>query len=163
MSSETISPETGAAETTQPVFLIQNIYLKDLSLEQPNSPAIFLEQQMPELEIAINIGAEQLAETIFESQVTATVTARIGEKVAYLIEGKQAGIFEVHHVPAEAIDQIISISCPNIIYPYLRAHIADIVLKAGFPAVHLSEISFEALYHQRLQEQATEEAENKTH
>ncbi|MBO9538847.1 protein-export chaperone SecB [Herbaspirillum sp.] len=135
----------------QAVFQIQRVYLKDLSLEQPNSPAIFLEQEAPSIEVSVDVGAEALAEGVFESTVTITVTAKVGEKVAFLVEGKQAGIFEIRNVPAEQLDPLLGIGCPNIIYPYLRANIADAITRAGFPPVHLAEINFELFYQQRLQ------------
>lgn len=140
-----------ADENLQPVFQIQRVYLKDLSLEQPNSPEIFLEQQAPTMEIAVDVGAAQLAEGVFESTVTITVTAKINEKVAFLVEGKQAGIFEARNIPDEQLDPLLGIGCPNVVYPYLRANIADMITRAGFPPIHLSEINFEALYQQRLQ------------
>jgi len=135
----------------QAVFQIQRVYLKDLSLEQPNSPAIFLEQDAPQIEVAVDVGAEALAEGIFESTVTITVTAKIKDKVAFLVEGKQAGIFEVRNIPAEQLDPLLGIGCPNIVYPYLRANIADAITRAGFPPIHLAEINFEVFYQQRLQ------------
>lgn len=146
-----------ADENQQPVFQIQRIYLKDLSLEQPNSPAIFLEQEAPNMDVAVDVGVEQLADGIFESTVTVTLTAKTAGKVAFLIEGKQAGIFEARHIPAEQLDPLLGIGCPNIIYPYLRANIADMVTRAGFPPVHLSEINFEVFYQQRLQAMAQQE------
>ena len=138
-------------EIQQPIFQIQRVYLKDLSLEQPNSPAIFLEQEAPAMEVSVDVGAEPLAEGIFESTVTITVTAKIGDKVAFLVEGKQAGIFEVRNIPADQLDPLLGIGCPNIVYPYLRANIADAITRAGFPPVHLSEINFEVFYQQRVQ------------
>lgn len=138
-------------QNTQPVFQIQRVYLKDLSLEQPNSPAIFLEQEAPNIEVAVDVGVEALAETIFESTVTITVTSKIKDKVAFLVEGKQAGIFEAANIPAEQLDPLLGIGCPNIVYPYLRANIADMITRAGFPPVHLAEINFEAFYQQRVQ------------
>lgn len=146
-----------AAENQQPVFQIQRVYLKDLSLEQPNSPGIFLEQEPPAIEIAVDVGAETLAEGIFESTVTVTVTAKIKDKVAFLVEGKQAGIFEARNIPDEQLDPLLDIGCPNIIYPYLRANIADAITRAGFPPVHLAEINFEVFYQQRLQALATQQ------
>lgn len=140
-----------ADDTLQPVFQIQRIYLKDLSLEQPNSPGIFLEQDAPAIEVAVDVGAESLAEGIFESTVTVTVTAKINEKVAFLVEGKQAGIFEARNIPAEQLDPLLGIGCPNIVYPYLRANLADAITRAGFPPVHLAEINFEVFYQQRIQ------------
>lgn len=135
----------------QPVFNIQRIYLKDLSLEQPNSPAIFLEQEAPGIEVSIDVGAEQLADGIHEATVTVTVTAKIRDKVAFLVEGKEAGIFEMRNIPADQMEPLLGIACPNIIYPYLRANIADMVTRAGFPPIHLTEINFEVFFHQRKQ------------
>lgn len=139
-----------ADENQQPVFQIQRVYLKDLSLEQPNSPAVFLEQVAPNIEVAVDVGAAQIGDGVFEATVTITVTAKVGDKVAFLVEGKQAGIFEARNIPTEQLDPLIGIGCPNIVYPYLRANIADIITRAGFPPVHLSEINFEAYYQQRL-------------
>jgi preprotein translocase subunit SecB len=149
-----------ADENLQPVFQIQRVYLKDLSLEQPNSPAIFLEQEQPTMEVAVDVGAQALAEGIFESTVTVTVTAKIKDKIAFLVEGKQAGIFEVRNIPEEQLDPLLGIGCPNVIYPYLRANIADAITRAGFPPVHLAEINFEVFFQQRLQALAQQEQAN---
>ncbi len=140
--------------TQQPVFNIQRLYLKDMSLEQPNSPAIFLEQEGPGIEVQLDIGSEQLADGIYEATVTVTVTAKIRDKVAFLIEGKQAGIFEARNIPEGQLDPLLGIACPNIIYPYLRANIADFITRAGFPPIHLTEINFEVFYQQRQQAMA---------
>jgi preprotein translocase subunit SecB len=140
-----------AEQTQQPVFQIQRVYLKDLSLEQPNSPAIFLDQDSPNIEVSVDVGVEALADTIFEATVTITVTAKVKDKVAFLVEGKQAGIFEATNIPPEQLDPLLGIGCPNIIYPYLRANIADVITRAGFPPVHLAEINFEVFYQQRAQ------------
>jgi len=141
------------SDDKQPIFQIQRVYLKDLSLEQPNSPAIFLEQEAPAIEVSVSVQAEPLSEAIYESTVTITITAKIKDKVAYLIEGKQAGIFEVRNIPNEQLDQLIGIGCPSVIYPYLRANLADAITRAGFPPIHLAEINFEAYYHERMQAQ----------
>lgn len=138
----------------QPTFNIQRIYLKDMSLEQPNSPSIFLEQEGPGIEVQIDVGNELLADGIHEATVTITITAKIKDKVAFLVEAKQAGIFEVRHVPADQMEPLLGIACPNIIYPYLRANIADTITRAGFPPIHLTEINFEVFYHQRKQAMA---------
>jgi preprotein translocase subunit SecB len=143
--------EQNQAADQQPIFNIQRVYLKDMSLEQPNSPAIFLEQEAPSIEVAIDIASEALAESIHEATITITVTAKIQDKIAFLVEGKQAGIFEVRNVPEEQLELILGISCPNILYPYLRANIADTITRAGFPPIHLNEINFEAFYQQRKQ------------
>ncbi len=148
-----------ADENPQPVFQIQRVYLKDLSLEQPNSPEIFLEQDAPSIEVAVDVGAQPLAEGVIESTVTITVTAKVKDKVAFLVEGKQAGIFEVRNIPEEQLDPLLGIGCPNVLYPYLRANIADIITRAGFPPVHLTEINFEIFYQQRLEAFAKQQQE----
>lgn len=139
------------AQELQVTFNIQRIYLKDMSLEQPNSPAIFLEQDGPSIEVQIDVGNQKLADDIYEATVTVTITAKIGDKIAFLVEGKQGGIFEVRNVPEDQIEPLLGIACPNIIYPYLRANIADMVTRGGFPPIHLTEINFEVFYHQRKQ------------
>jgi preprotein translocase subunit SecB len=135
----------------QATFNIQRIYLKDMSLEQPNSPAIFLEQDGPNIEVQIDVGSQKLADDIYEATVTVTITAKIRDKIAFLVEGKQGGIFEVRNVPEDQIEPLLGIACPNIIYPYLRANIADMVTRGGFPPIHLTEINFEVFYQQRKQ------------
>lgn len=134
----------------QPFFNIQRVYLKDLSLEQPNSPAIFLEQDMPQVEVQIDVKADRLADGVFETVVGGTVTAKIKDKVAFLIEAKQAVIFDIRNIPEDQLDPLIGIACPTILFPYLRSNIADAVTRAGFPPIHLNEINFQALYEQRL-------------
>ena len=141
-----------------PVFAIQRMYLKDLSLEIPHAPQIFLETQQPSVEIGLDVGAQRVAEGIYESTVTVTVTTKSAEKVAFLVEAKQAGIFEIRNVPDEQMQLLMNIVCPNIIYPYLRSNIADAVQRTGFPPIHLAEINFEALYQQRLAQQQEQQA-----
>ena len=134
------------ADNNSPVFQIQRIYLKDLSLEQPNSPQILLEQSQPQVDINLSLGAAAVADSVYEVVVTATVTTKVNDKVLFLIEAKQAGIFEVRHLPDEQLQAIISIACPNIIYPYLRAIVSDMCTRAGFPPVLLSEVNFQAMF-----------------
>lgn len=148
---------------TQPTFQVQTIYLKDFSLEQPNSPAIFLEQKAPGIEVSINVDSEQVTDTIYEVAVTATITAKVGDKTAYLVEGKQAGIFELRHIPQDQIDPLLGIRCPSLVYPYLRANLADAITRAGFPPVHLGDINFEAFYHERMQTLAQQQGESPAH
>jgi len=137
------------ADTLEPVFLIQRMYLKDLSLEQPNSPAILLSQEQPAVDIQIGLGSEQVGEGLFEITVTATVTAKINEQTMFLVEAKQAGIFEIRHMPEGQMEPITGIACPQIIYPYLRSNVADVIQRAGFPPVHMAEINFQAMYDQQ--------------
>ena len=139
------------SQELQASFNIQRIYLKDMSLEQPNSPAIFLEQDGPGIEVQIDVGNQKLADDIYEATVTVTITAKIRDKIAFLIEGKQGGIFELRNIPEDQLEPLLGIACPNIIYPYLRANIADMVTRGGFPPIHLTEINFEAFYQQRKQ------------
>jgi len=138
-------------ENVQPIFQIQRVYLKDLSLEQPNSPSIFLEQEAPTIEVAVDVAAQPIAEGMYESTVTVTVTAKVKDKVAFLVEGKQAGIFEARNIPEDQLGPLLGIGCPNIVYPYLRSNIADVITRAGFPPIHLSEINFEMFFQQRMQ------------
>ena len=147
------------AEET-PVFQIQRVYLKDLSLEQPNSPAILLEQEQPSVDIQLGVEATPVVEGIFEVAVIATVQTKIKDKTVFLVEAKQAGIFEIRNVPEDQMGAIIGIACPQIIYPYLRGNVADTVTRAGFPPVHLAEINFQAMYEQ--QQAAAAEAATST-
>lgn len=143
-----------ADETLTPMFQIQRLYLKDLSLEQPNSPQILLEQAQPQVDINLALGAETVGEAMYEVTVTATVTTKIGEKVLFLVEAKQAGIFEIRNVPEDQLQPIVGIACPNIIYPYLRAIISDVCTRAGFPPVVLTEMNFQAMYEAQQQQAA---------
>tara|TARA_S200000501_G_C20711768_1_gene694319 strand:- start:503 stop:979 length:477 start_codon:yes stop_codon:yes gene_type:complete len=141
-------------EPQKPTFNIQRIYLKDISLEQPNSPKIFLEKDNPNIEVSIDINSETLSEEIFEVCVTSTITAKIDEKTSFLIECKQAGIFEIQNISKKQLDPVLGITCPTIIYPYLRSNIADLITRAGFPPIHLTEINFELFYNQRKEAKA---------
>ena len=144
-----------AADTTTPMFQVQRIYLKDLSLEQPNSPQILLEQGQPAVEINLTLGAEPIADGMFEVTVMATVTTKVNDKTLFLVEAKQGGIFEIRNIPEEQLKQILAIACPNIVYPYLRAIVSDVCTRAGFPPVMLSEVNFQAMYEaQQAQAQA---------
>ena len=136
-------------EQQAPVFQIQRVYLKDMSLEQPNSPAILASEQQPEVDIQLAMSMEQVAEGIVEVTVTATVKTQIEDKTVFLVEVKQAGIFEIRHLPEDQMGPVVGIACPQIIYPYLRSNVADVIQRAGFPPVHLSEINFQAMYEQQ--------------
>jgi len=135
-----------ADDNQNPVFQIQRMYLKDLSLEQPNSPQILLEQAQPQVDIQLGLGAEGIADGVYEVTVTATVTTKVGDKTLFLVEAKQAGIFELRNIPQEQIQPIIGIACPSMIYPYLRAIVSDICTRAGFPPVMLAEVNFQAMF-----------------
>ena len=136
-----------------PLFQIQRMYLKDLSLEQPNSPAVLLEQGQPQVDINLTLGAETIGEAMYEVTVTATVTTKINDKTLFLVEAKQGGIFEIRNIPEEQIKQILGISCPSMVYPYLRAIVSDVCTRAGFPPVVLTEVNFQAMYEQQQAQQ----------
>jgi preprotein translocase subunit SecB len=137
------------ADTQDPVFNIQRVYLKEASLEQPNSPAILLEQEQPTVDIQLGIEAGQVAEGVYEVCVTATVTTKIADRTVFLVECKQGGIFEIRNIPDDQMGAIMGIGCPQIVYPYLRASVADLITRAGCPPVHLSEINFQAMFEQQ--------------
>jgi preprotein translocase subunit SecB len=138
-------------EPQQATFQIEKIYVKDLSLELPNAPQVFMQSEQPQLEVQVHNDSSQVADGLFEVVVTVTVTARAGEKTIFLAEAAQAGIFTVRNVPAADLDPLLGIACPNILYPYVREAISDLVTRGGFPPVLLAPVSFEAVYAQRQQ------------
>jgi preprotein translocase subunit SecB len=143
------------SDQAQPSFNIQRIYLKDLSVELPNAPQIFLEQGNPNVDVHLNLNAENVNENgIFEVTVSATVTTKVNDKVLFLVEAKQAGLFEIRNVPEDQLQPIIAIACPQIVYPYLRATVADAINRTGFPPVHLTEVNFQAMYQAQLDQAA---------
>ncbi len=143
-----------AAQNEQtPAFNLQRVYLKDLSVEMPNAPQTFLEQEAPTVSINVGVGGQRLADTFFEVTITVTVTTKIEEKVVYLVEATQGGIFELANMPAEQIDPILGIVCPTMLYPYLRSNVADAITRTSLPPLHLADINFQGLYEQRLAEQ----------
>lgn len=146
------------AEENTPIFQIQRIYLKESSLEQPNSPAILLEKEQPSVDIQLGVEANTVADGIFEICITATVQTKLKEKTVFLVEVKQAGIFEIRHIADEQLSQIMGIACPQIVYPYLRSNVADVVQRGGFPPVHMAEINFQGMYDQQQAAAAAEAA-----
>ena len=157
MTEQTSAPEASAEQSKEPGFRIQRIYLKDVSLEQPNAPQILLVASEPQVQVEIDIAVAPLSEGIFEVALSSTVTAKVDAKVLFLVEAKQAGIFEFSNIPVEQIDPMLGIACPTMLYPYLRSNIADIISRAGFQPIHLNEINFHGMYEHRLM-QAQQEA-----
>jgi preprotein translocase subunit SecB len=141
-----MADEIQAAPEGTPVFQIQRMYLKDLSLEQPNAPHILLEQQQPQVDINLTLSAENVTDGVFEVCVTATVNTKVGDKTLFLVEAKQAGIFEIRNVPQDQVEGILGIVCPQMVYPYLRAIVSDVCTRAGFPPVLLTEVNFQAMF-----------------
>lgn len=148
------TPTNHAVADPSPVFMLQRCYLKDLSLEQPNAPKILLEQAQPTVDVQMNVESQAVVDGIFEVAITATITARVNDQTLFLVEGKQAGIFEMRNIPQEHADLLLGIACPQTVYPYLRANLADLITRAGFPPVHLAEINFQAMYESQQAQQA---------
>lgn len=141
-------------QNQQPVFGIEKLYVKDLSVEVPNAPEIFLEREAPQVEIQLNTGARGVGEGVFEVVLTVTVTAKLAEKTVFLVEVGQAGIFRIVNVPDDQVEPLVAVACPNILFPYAREAVSDAVTRAGFQPIVLQPVNFEAMYMQRLQEQA---------
>lgn len=145
-------------EQQVPSFAIEKLYVKDLSVEVPNAPAIFSEHTGPEVGIQLQTAAQNLGDDAFEVVLTVTVTAKIGDKTMFLVEVGQSGIFRVRNIPAENLEPLLSIACPNILFPYAREVVSDCVSRAGFAPVVLQPVNFEALYAARAQQQEAEAA-----
>ena len=142
------------AENQQPSFGIEKLYIKDLSVEVPNAPHIYLEHEAPQVEIQLNTAGQLLGESAYEVVLTVTVTAKLGDKTVFLVEVGQGGIFRINNVPDEQIEPLLAVACPNILFPYARETVSDAVTRAGFAPVVLQPVNFEAMYMARLQEQA---------
>ncbi len=145
-------------EEQHPIFNIEKIYVRDLSLEVPNAPGVFLQNEAPQVGIELQNKAAMIEDGVFEVVITITVTSKIQDKVAFLVEVAQAGIFIIRNVPQENVSGILGVACPNILFPYAREAVSDLVTRAGFPPVLLNPINFEALYMQQLQQQQAENA-----
>jgi preprotein translocase subunit SecB len=146
--------DTQAEQSQQAGFSIEKIYVKDASLEIPNAPQIFTDRTAPQVSIELGNAAQMLEEGIFEVSIKVTVTSKIEDKTVFLVEVTQAGIFQIRNVPEENLEMIAGITCPNILFPYAREAVSDLVVRAGFPPVLLNPINFEALFAQQKQQQA---------
>lgn len=146
------------AQAPQQHFEIQKVYLKDVSLETPNSPMIFTEQWQPQTEVRLETGATPLTEDLYEAVLTLTVTAKLGERTAYLVEVQQAGLFTLRGFDEQPLGHMLHAFCPNILFPFAREEIAGLIGKGGFPALLLNPINFDGLYLQRLQQQQAQAA-----
>lgn len=140
-------------QNAQPVFGIEKLYVKDLSVEVPNAPEIFLEREAPQVEIQLNTGGRAVGDSVYEVVLTVTVTAKMGDKTVFLVEVGQAGIFRIQNVPEEQLEPLIAVACPNILFPYAREAVSDAVSRAGFQPIVLQPVNFEGMYMQRLQQQ----------
>ena len=141
-----------ADQDTQPGFGIEKLYVKDVSLEIPNAPQIFTDRTAPQINVELANAAQKLDEGVYEVAIKVTVTAKIGEKVAFLVEVTQAGVFAIRNVAEDNLEMIIGVTCPNILFPYAREAVSDLVTRAGFAPVLLNPINFEALFMQQKQQ-----------
>ena len=135
-----------AAQNNAPVFSIEKVYVKDLSLEIPNAPQVFLEREAPQVDIQLHHNSSNVEDGVYQTTLTVTVTAKVKDKTLFLVEAAQAGIFVVRNLPAQDLEAVLGIACPNILFPYVREVISDVVTRAGFPPVVLSPVNFEAIY-----------------
>ena len=140
----------------QASFNIEKLYVKDLSLELPNAPQVFMQAESPQLDVQIHNESQHVSDALYEVVVTVTVTAKAGDKTLFLAEVAQAGLFSIVNVPAAELEPLLGIGCPTILYPYVREVVSDIVTRSGFPPVLLAPVSFEALYMQRQQQGAAD-------
>lgn len=142
-------------EQEAPIFSIEKLYVKDLSLEVPNAPQCFLEREAPAVEVQLATTGTAVGEGMFDVVLTVTVSAMIGEKTQFLVEVAQAGLFQIRNVPDDELEPIIAVACPNILFSFSREAVADAVSRAGFPQVLLAPVNFESIYRQRLEQQAS--------
>ena len=155
--------EAAQQQDQQPAFGIEKIYVKDLSLEIPNAPQVFLNRETPQLSVELGNSANLLEEGLYQVVLTITVTSKIDDKTVFLVEVAQAGIFHIRNVPSENIEGLLAVACPNILFPYARETVSDVVTRAGFPPVLLNPINFEALFAQQKQQAQQAGASDATH
>lgn len=144
--------QENATANDQPAFGIEKLYIKDASVEVPNAPQIFTERTAPQVSIELANAAQKIEEGIFDVSIKVTVTSKIGDKTAFLVEVTQAGVFVIRNMPEENLEPVLAVACPNILFPYAREAISDMVTRAGFTPVLLNPINFEALYLQQKQQ-----------
>jgi preprotein translocase subunit SecB len=146
-------------QAQQPLFGIEKIYLKDMSLELPNAPQVFFEGEAPQIEVNIhNEAAGMSQEGLFEVVLTITVTAKIQDRTVFLVEAAQAGIFQIRNVPQPDLEAVLGTLCPNTLLPYAREAVASVVQRAGFPPVTLQHMNFDLVYQQRMQQMREQQA-----
>jgi preprotein translocase subunit SecB len=142
----------------QPTFGIEKIYVKDLSLEIPHAPDVFLSAEQPQVDVRLHNEGAPISEGMYHVVLTVTVTAKAGEKTLFLVEVAQAGVFQIRNLPESDLEPFLATACPNILYPYVRETVSAVVGHAGFPPVYLAPVNFEAIYMQRLQQAKEQQA-----
>lgn len=161
---ETVLDSRQEIQSTQDkqTFSIENLYVKNLSLESPRTPQAFFESLQPEIDIQYSISGQKIKDQVYECTISTTVTTKLEKSVLFLCEATQGGLFHIENVEDGAIDYLMNVSCPNILFPYLRELVSECIVRAGFPPIFLAPINFEIMYHQRLskdnlQEESAEE------
>lgn len=153
MSEENTNGVVPADESaTGPAFTIEKIYVKDVSFESPNSPTIFNENVQPDLQLNLNQKVQRLSDTAFEVVLGVTLTCKAGDKTAYVAEVEQAGVFGLIGLEPQAIDVLLGTQCPNILFPYVRSLVSELIQAGGFPPFYLQPINFEGLYAETLRQ-----------
>ncbi|WP_166258006.1 protein-export chaperone SecB [Marinobacter salicampi] len=157
----------GSENQNQPQFALQRIYVKDLSFESPNSPAVFQEKWKPQVNLDLNTSNTKISDNQYEVVLSLTVTSKMEDKVAFIVEIQQAGVFLVKGIEGPQLGQMLGAYCPNILFPYAREAIDSLVNKGSFPALMLAPVNFDAIYQQALkrqqEEQSGEQKEEQTH
>lgn len=143
--------QNNAAEQQVP-FAIQRIYVKDISFESPNAPSIFRKEWTPDVKLDLDSKAQKLEDNLFEIVLSLTVTVTVGDETAFLCEVEQAGIFSVPTMPDAQMAHMQAVFCPNILFPYARETIANLVNRGTFPQLNLAPVNFDALFAQYLQQ-----------
>jgi len=152
MSEENTNGVVPAENANGPAFTIEKIYVKDVSFESPNSPTIFNENVQPDLQLNLNQKVQRLSDTAFEVVLGVTLTCKAGDKTAYVAEVEQAGVFGLIGLEPQAIDVLLGTQCPNILFPYVRSMVSDLIQAGGFPPFYLQPINFEGLYAETLRQ-----------
>lgn len=154
-----MAENTQTADSNQPIFTIEKLYIKDLSLEVPNAPQVYLERETPQINVQLRTDGKKVSDGVFEVVLTVTVSAKLpDDRNVFLVEAAQGGIFQIRNVPESDLEPIMMIGCANILFPYAREAVSDAVTRAGFQPVLLTPVNFEALFHAR-QQQAAQQAE----
>lgn len=138
------------SKNSEPHFSIEKIYLKDVSLESPNAPAIFTDDWSPEINMDLNSQGKPIENNIYEVELSITVTAKNKDKTGFLVEVKQCGIFSIKGMDDANLNGMLGSFCPNILFPYAREAISDLVIKGGFPQLLLAPVNFDAIYAQHI-------------
>ena len=157
MSEENVNGAVAPVEAAGPAFTVEKIYVKDVSFEVPGAPAAFNEQAQPQLQMNLNQSVQRLNENAFEVVLGITLTCSANEKTLYVAEVKQAGVFGLVGFDAQTLDAMLGTHCPNVLYPYTRQLISDLIQAGGFPPFYLQPINFDALYAEGLRQRAAQQ------